>query len=366
MKRKIILSAIASLFLVGAGCLSVSSTAPVNLGIFRSPDKGENWTEINIFPTAQGMKSLATVKVYRIFSDPNDVNALYMATRGQGLYYSYDKGDSWQTVPFFQGKFVYGVAVDPTDKCTIFAIDGVATYRTNDCSRTWTQVNYSQSGSKLVSVAVDYGNRNVVFTAIENGTILQSLNGGTSWRAIKNFNLTLRDLVTDPKVPGRVFVASANRGISRSDDNGENWVDVTSDLTKFTEGVTFFRLVLDPSTKDSLYWLSKYGIFHSTNAGDSWSEIKLVTSPGTVNIYNLAVNPKNPKELFYTGTTFTSTGANSITGVSTQVASSKLYKSLDGGSTWFNRKLPSAAIPVSLFVHPDLVNLLYIAFTSAQ
>ena len=365
--RRIFLAGVMSVFLLGAGCLSVNKPAPSSLGIYRSPNKGESWNEINLYPTAQGVKSLSGIKVYRIFSDPSDNNAYYMATRGQGLYYSYDKGDSWATVPFFQNKFIYGVAVDPTNKCAIYVIDATSIYKSVDCTRTWSQMNYAQSTAKLVSIAIDSGNHNSVLAALEDGNLLQSTNGGVSWRVIKDFNVTLREMLTDPKIPGRIYVASASRGMSRSDDGGENWVDVSNGLQTFSEGLTFYRLVLDPSTKDSIYWLSKYGIFHSTNAGSTWSEVKLVTSPGTVNIYNMAVNPANPKELFYTGTVFAAANSSAF-GVSggNTVASSKLYKSVDGGVTWFNRKLPSSAIPVSLFIHPDLTNLLYVAFTSAQ
>src|SRR4051812_33479636 len=118
--KKISIGLLASVFLMGAGCISFSGTTTSHLGAFRSGDKGESWTEINLYPTTTGVHSLATVKVYRIFTDPSDRNALYMATRGQGLFYSYNRGDSWQFVPAFNSTFIYGVAVDPTNKCTIF------------------------------------------------------------------------------------------------------------------------------------------------------------------------------------------------------------------------------------------------------
>lgn len=345
---------VASFFLVGAGCISFSGAGANPLGVFRSADKGENWQSINVFPTKDGVKSINNVKVYRVFMDPSDSGALYLATRGQGLFYSYDRGDSWQFVPFFQNKFITGVAIDPTDKCNLYVTDAVNIYKSEDCSRTWRAV-YSETGRRVIGLSIDFGNRSNVYAATENGVILQSSNSGNSWRAIKNFNFTLRDITTDPQAAGRIYVASATNGLHRSDDGGRTWVNASENLQNFSEGLYFYRLVLDSGRRDSIYWVSKYGIFHSTNAGQSWSELKLVTSPGSVNIYNFAVNPKNPSEMYFTGTVF---GNN--------VSNSKLYKSTDGGNSWFNRKLPSNAIPISLLLHPDNTSILYIAFTSQQ
>jgi photosystem II stability/assembly factor-like uncharacterized protein len=337
--------------------VSTTPVAPGGLGIYRSADKGETWQEINVYPTAQGVKSLSSLKVYRLFNDPSDPNALYMASRSQGLFYSYDKGDSWQMVPFFAGKFVYSLAIDPVDKCTIYATDGGSVFLSDDCNRTWKQVYASQRGSRIVSVVIDYADRNNILVAMEDGSVLQSLNSGASWRVLKSFGGTIRELVADPKNPGRLYAASSQSGVARSDDSGKTWIDIRNGLENYTEGLSYYRLVLDPSTKDSIYWLSKYGIFHSVDAGQTWQEIKLVTSPGTVNIYNLAVNPANPKELAYTATIF---------GADSKVSSSKLYKSIDGGVTWFNRKLPSSAVPVFLYAHPTQAGVLYAAFTSIQ
>lgn len=357
MIKKLFLGFGMSLFLLGAGCVSFSKAAPTTMGVYRSSDKGENWRDLNAYPTAQGLKSLSGIKVYRIFQDPSDNNALYLGTRGQGLYYSYDKGETWQNVSAFAGRYIYGVSVDPGDKCNLYVTDGSAIYKSEDCSRTWKTIYTAQSGGKLVSMSIDNFNRSNIYAALENGSILQSSNAGISWRVIKTFKAVVREVMTDPQTQGRLYVATSLMGLQRSDDGGVNWEDASEGLKSFTQGLYFYRLVLDPGRKDSIYWLSKYGIFHSTDAGRTWVEMKLVTAPGSVNIYTFAVNPKNPKEMYYTGTVF---------GADNKVSNSKLYKSTDGGVSWFNRKLPSSAVPVSLFLHPDDPNMLFSGFTTLQ
>jgi photosystem II stability/assembly factor-like uncharacterized protein len=357
MYKKIIFVAFVLFVATGAGCISLSGTASGTLGMFRSSDKGETWQAISSFPTVQGVKSLSGVKVYRVFTDPSDQNALYLASRGQGLFYSYDKGTSWQAPNVFGKSYIYGVAVDPTNKCVIYVTDGVSIYKTIDCLRTWTTVDSESSKDKINALSIDFGNNQIIYASLESGGLLMSANSGMSWQKIHDFKVKIYNVETDHFVPGRVYVASAASGLFRSDDDGATWVNASQGLQNFSGGLYFYRLAQDPTRQDSLYWLSQYGIFHSTDAGNSWTDLKLVTSPGSINIYTFAINPKNAKEMYYTGTIY---GSNNT------VASSKLYKSTDGGNTWFNRKLPSSAIPVMLLAHPDDQNTLFVGFTSAE
>lgn len=354
MYKKILLAIMVLFFATGAGCVSLSSTSNT-LGMFRSSDKGESWQAISALPTLQGVKSIAGVKVYRVFTDPQDKNALYLGTRGQGMYYSYDRGATWQTPNAFGKAFIYSIVVDPLDKCTIYVTDGGGIYKTTDCLRTWTTVD--TESNKIVSLAIDYGDHSRIYAGLQNGGLLLSQNSGASWQKIHDFKVQVHDVQTDPMSPSRVYVASAQNGLFRSDDGGSTWVNASQGLQNFSGGLYFYRLVMDPTAQNSLFWLSQYGIFHSTDGGDNWTDLKLVTSPGTVSIYAFAINPKNANEMYYTATTYSSNNSS---------VSSKLYKSLDGGTTWFNRKLPSSAIPVVLLAHPDDQNVLFLGFTSAD
>lgn len=354
-KRLLFLSALALLSVLGAGCIGFGgSAAPAGpMGVFRSTDKGDSWAQSNIFPTTQGVKSLAGVKVYRIFTDPSDPNALYLATRGQGLYYSYDKGESWQMAAAMQGRYIYTVAVDPTDKCTILVSDGANIFKTTDCSRTWKTVYAEQRGQRIVAVGFDYGRHTTVYAALFGGQVLRSLNAGDSWRVIKTFKANLQFLATDPLAPGRIYLAGADSGFIRSDDGGQTWNSLSRGLQSFNDSLYFYRLVLHPSKKDTLYWISKYGILYSEDAGASWTDVKLLSPPGSVNIYAFAVNPSNPKEMYYVGTVLGEGAASRST----------FYKTADGGNNWVTKKLPTNTVPVSMVLHPTETATLFMGFT---
>ncbi len=358
MSKKFFLlgSLVGSLLLLGAGCISFGATPAGPLGAFRSADKGESWQQINAYPTPQVVKSLAGVKVYRFFPDPSDPNAFYMGTRGQGLFYTYNKGDSWQAVEAMSGRFIYAVAVDPKSKCTVLVSDGAHIYKTTDCSRSWVLVYTDERPDERVSsVAFDYGNPKNVYAAQLGGEVLASPDGGTTWRVAKRFGagVSLQYVATNPLVPGQVYVAGAQSGLSRSDDGGNTWNSLSEGLGNFNDSLSFYRLVLHPTEKDTVFWVSKYGILKSNDAGKSWTDLKLLTPPGSVNIYAFAVSPGNHKEIYYVGTVLGDKGASRST----------FYKSVDGGSSWVTKKLPTNTIPVTLLIHPTDTKTLFMGFT---
>jgi len=349
-----------ALILTGAGCFSFgtdTTTVPVGpMGVFRSIDKGETWQQNNAYPTTSGVKSLAGVKVYRIFTDPSDPNALYLGTRGQGLFYSYDKGDSWQFMTALGQKYIYALVVDPQNKCVIFVGDeGGHIYKTSDCGRTWV-ISYTdqRSTERVTALTIDYTNGQTIYAALTGGDLFISTDSGVTWRAAHRFNAVLQDIQVDPLTPGRLYVASVESGLARSDDSGTTWISLSKSLQNFSDSLTFYRLLADTGKKDLVFWVSKYGILRSTDAGTTWSEVKLLTPPGSVSIYAFAVNPTNQQEMYYVGTVL---GDNNS-------SRSTFYRSEDGGITWVTKKLPTNTIPVSLRVHPKENNIIYMGFTS--
>ena len=341
--------------MTGASCVTIGGATVGSVGVYKSVDKGENWAAIASMPTTQGVKSLGSLNIYNIVMDPSDPNALYACTRGQGLYYTYNGGESWQEVAAMKSKYIYGLAIDPKDKCVIYASDGQHLFKTNDCSRSWKLIfTEERTEQRFVSVSVDFGDSKIVYAAQLGGDILRSIDGGQSWRVVKRFNFNLQYLGSDSFVPKRLYAAGYRDGLYRSDDGGENWIDLNNGLESFTDSKTFYRFVLNPGQKDSIFWISKYGILRSDDAGASWSDMSLLTPPGSVNIYSFAISPHNQKELYYTGTLLDSNN---------QHVRSTFYKSIDGGKNWITKKLPTNTIPVSMIIHPEKNDVLIMGFT---
>ncbi|MFA6547387.1 MAG: hypothetical protein WCT11_00370 [Candidatus Magasanikbacteria bacterium] len=350
----LLLALIVGLLTTGAGCLQFGAQTVGPMGMYQSIDKGDTWKPITAFPTVAGVKSIATLKVYRVHTDPSDPNAMYLATRGQGLYYTYDNGVSWQVAPAMAGKFIYGLAVNPKNKCNIFVSDGQHIFKTEDCLRTWKNVyTEERPDQRVVSLAVDYGTSTTVYAAELGGDILVSNNLGVSWRVTQRFNFQLQYLVADQFTPGRVYVAAYTDGFYRSDDSGLTWKNLSAGLDSFADANRFYRLVLNPGKKDSLFWVSKFGILRSDDAGTTWVDLKLITPPGSVNIYAFDINAKNQNEMYYTGT---------ILGEKNVHVRSTFYKTTDGGKNWITKKMPTNTIPVSILINPTKENVVSMGF----
>lgn len=341
--------------LTGAGCIT-TTTPNKPVGVYRSENKGDKWEQVAIFPTAQGVKSIANIKIYRIFEDPSDSNAFYLGTRSQGLYYTYNNGDSWQSVDAMAGRFIYALAVDSKDKCNLFASDGLHIYKSVDCSRSWELMFTEERGDqRFVSIGIDAVDSKIIYAAQLGGDVLVSRDSGLSWQVIKRFNFQLQDMVIDYKTPKRIYVASYRNGLYRSDDAGANWINMNNGLESFQDSKVFYRISINSVQKDSLYWICKYGILRSDDAGANWIDLKLLTPPGAVAVYGFAVSSKNQKEIYYTGT---------ILGEKNEHVKSTFYKTSDGGLTWITKKLPTNTIPVMIKVNPIQDNVLLMGFAT--
>ena len=119
-KIQLLLGLLAALVLTGVGCIQFTNTSKGQMGVFRSNDGGEIWQQKSVLLTAQGIKSLAGAKVYKILTDPSDPKALYMGTRGQGLFYSYDSGDTWLATAAMAFMGCTGMGIPKANPVTIF------------------------------------------------------------------------------------------------------------------------------------------------------------------------------------------------------------------------------------------------------
>jgi photosystem II stability/assembly factor-like uncharacterized protein len=354
MHRSILFLLLATLPLFGAGCISKNSgtetTGPA--GVFSSIDKGDTWKQTSAYPSLKGVVQLEGVSVYRMFEDPSDAKALYWATRGEGFFYSYDNGASWQhaKAPLDTG-VVYSISVDPTDTCTLFVSNGSKLYKSTDCSRNWGEVyREDRTTASIATVYVDRIDSKRVYMGKANGELLVSVDGGESWALAREFGKKARitQIVADAVDARVLYMSTLGDGLYRSVDNGVSWQRLYEPLKEFPKATSFRRLVVHPKKASTLFWISEYGILKTTNGGDSWEPLSLVTPPGSVPIYAFGISAQNEKEMYYT--TF-------------QNGRTTFYKTEDGGVSWSTKKLPSGQIPTFLRVHPEDDSIVTVGFS---
>ena len=277
-------------------------------GVFRTTDAGASWTPI----FDQG----DVITVGDIALDPQNPDVIWVGTGeanaaslsffGNGVYRSADAGATWQHLGLQDTRYIARVVVDPTD------------------------------GDRVLVAATGQ-----LFGTDQNRGVFRTLDGGQSWDRV--FALTdstaCTDLALHPTNPDIVYAAMWERvrgityrdsggessGIWRSLDGGDTWSELTVGLPSGPD-VGRIGISVCASQPDVLYAVyddaSAYfeGVYKSTDGGDTWTG----TSDGALSSIHssfgwyfgqIRVNPVNANDVFVMGV--------------------PLYRTTNGGSSWF-------------------------------
>jgi photosystem II stability/assembly factor-like uncharacterized protein len=274
---------------------------------------------------------------------------------------------------------IQGVAVDPQNPDTIYALAGGAIFKTTDGAANWARV-YSAAtngaaANPAVAVVINPQDSNIVYAGTANG-IIKSTDGGANWRTANTglpkpslsipvygsgctTGLCVRVLAIDPLTPETIYAVvtslpNTSSRVFKSIDGGVSWGDASSGLfvssdnpQDFTGYAYVTSLVIDPQNPDTLYAAanagSSSGLFKSTDGGANWIRDGLPRTGGVA----LAIDPRNPNTLYAWGTYSPPDG---------------VLKSTDGGASWSaaNSGLPPGYDEIlSLTIDPQNPDTLY-------
>ena len=345
MKKILILLLVGTFFI--SGCLKIGSTPPpAVVGIFKSFDGGETWIERNLFLYSGGTGSMNTVSVKEFVFDPQDANAIYLMSKGNGLFYSYDSGDSWQKAQGVGDIVVESVAIDPTNKCTIYVTRANTILKSIDCNRSWSEVFIDTRADKLVTaLAVDHFDSRVVYAGNSAGDILKSLDGGINWRVVNRINNPIKKFLIDPNDSRIIYIATQSAGLFKTISAGADWFDINDGLKPYSGSTEYKELIFDSTGVDSLMLVSKYGLLKTTDGGTTWQPLTLITPPATTDIFSVAISPANGQEIYY-------------------ATASTFYKTFDGGENWVTKRLPSSGVAEYILIHPLQPNIIFMGMSN--
>ncbi len=319
-------------------------------GIFLSPDKGENWKQFAKVPTIKGAPgSVASLNVSFLAIDPQDSDTVYFGSETEGLYYTNNILDGWNHAKKLPKGKINSIVVDPLDKCTVYVAMKNKVYKTDDCLRAFSQVYFDND--PLVSIntiAVDHYDSNKVFIGTSRGEAIRSLDKGKSWQTVLRTKSDVVKILANPKDSRMIFVGTDSKGLFRSVDGGEEWIALKENMDEFKNSYKIRDMAVYAREEESLlFTASTYGILKSTDYGDTWQRIELITPEKDSTINAMVLGPKDSKEIYYvTKTTF--------------------YSSFDGGENWTTRKLPSSRDGWRLLVNFDETSIIYLGFKETK
>ncbi|MBT7552953.1 hypothetical protein HN670_00610 [bacterium] len=344
-----------------SGCISVSSKNTSSLGgFFLTNDQGENWGHRTSMYVSDGEpKTFSGTNITKIAFDPQDEEAIYLGTQNNGIFYSYNYGKGWHSTLAYKGT-VNDIVVHPQDKCTVYAAAHNKIWKTEDCSRTWTDIYFESRNEQYVtSLNINYANPDIIYAGTSGGSFLRSLDRGKSWDVLRRFDNSVKQIVVQNHSDSNIIYAiTKSTGVFRSGDGGVSWENLMAlpvyKLEVIKEGDRTFTAIKqddedkpffkisgvkisvaadsDRSLPDSLIYGNRIGMFRFL--GDHWEQYSLLTPDKKETIYSTAVNPLDGNDFYY-GT------------------SKALYHTIDGGANWVIKELPTNRVAGKIAFSPN-------------
>ena len=268
-------------------------------GLLRSIDKGQTWQAAGL--DNQVVKSIAFSR-----SEPG---VIYAGAKPPYIFVSRDDGESWTELDTFRqmrqpswktpaepgDPYVQGLAVSPTDPNVIIAgIEYGAMLRSADGGVTW-QGHLKGTSKDCHSLTYHDTDGNWVYQGGGGWPAAVSRNGGLSWRQPRRgmgISFYGWDVAADPERPEIWYVSAApyvkfpdlrkfpiahwdghaNASIFRATSDGR-WQRLAGGLPQPLDYMAY-ALLTDPDSPGHLYaGLSNGDIWHSTDHGDSWTQL---------------------------------------------------------------------------------------------
>lgn len=346
------------LITLGAGCSSDEEIAldqpQSDGGVYKSTDRGKTWSQkVFVRDLEDGLKEfIDTIEVKEMIFDPLDSETIYLVA-GNGLFVTINGAEQW--IPL-SGVRIDAFALDPKRRGTLYIGSQDKIHKTTDAGLNWPEVyRETRSGVTITDIDVDPEFTNVVWASNSAGEVLKSNDNGLSWKVVRSFGNKVNQIVLEPGGTGVMYAATDIAGIFRSTDGGANWENLLdlylNKLEAQTPGATpvevrrekvwvHVKITLDPTRKERLYYLSQYGILRSSDRGNTWEELQLVTVPGSVALFDLAINPRDSREILYS-------------------SERVLYHSRNFGSEWFTEPVPTDRRLKAILIHPSNPSILY-------
>jgi photosystem II stability/assembly factor-like uncharacterized protein len=270
-------------------------------------------------------------------------------------------GLHWRLLgPFRGGRALAVCGVPGQPEKFYFGSVGGGVWLSNNAGRTWAPIFDKESAASIGAIAVAPSDHNVVYVGsgeadmrsdIQQGDgMYKSTDAGKTWTHIGlEDTRQIGKILIDPRDPNTVYVAALGhqygpneqRGVFKTTDGGKTWDKV---LYK-DENTGAIDMDMDPTDSRVIYasmWQTRRppwsvyppsmgpgsGLYKSTDAGHSWSQIKGHGFPSFVGRVGVCVSPVDHNRVYVC----LDTDDQKVGGV---------YSSEDAGETWTHTNIES-------------------------
>ncbi|MBE0647390.1 MAG: T9SS type A sorting domain-containing protein [Bacteroidales bacterium] len=300
------------------------------IGLYQSDDYGISWTNISgNFPNKVAND---------ILIDESDVNNMYVATEGDGIYYSTDGGTSWNFDATGAGEngAARCLAMKPGDPDQLYAgFLSLAMCQSSDAGLTWEFANNGIATLQVDDIEInplDPQQVLVGFEAENSGGCYISDDGGDTWSLATGLPGTRFSQVTFGS-DGTMYAWSngpttvAQEGLYKSFDGGNTWLNTGPFVGSLFE-TQIFALTVSPTDPNLIiiggnnFGVNGWApvIWMSVNGGQEWTNTYIGSPDDYYSIRFLFIDPNSNDQIIYAGYKSEVLGG--------------FLKSTDGGVTW--------------------------------
>jgi photosystem II stability/assembly factor-like uncharacterized protein len=196
-------------------------------GIVRLDEAGDSWT-VELSLAGSGAQCLAV--------DPTDRNTVYAGLREGGVLRTTDGGRSWVDGALPR-EGVFSLAVSAADGAVYAGTEPSALFRSDDGGCTWRELTALLElpsrptwsfpprpwTSHVRWIAPSPHDRDLILVGIELGGLMRSTDGGATWQDHRpGAQPDVHSLAWHPRIAGRAYEAGGG-GAAWSDDAGDTW-----------------------------------------------------------------------------------------------------------------------------------------------
>ena len=203
---------------------------------------------------------------------------------------------------------------------------------------------YAGTG-RVMSIGWHPTNDDILYVGSAGGGLWKSTNGGSSWSAKTDYidAIGISAILVDPNTPNTVYIGTGDCdgsdnysiGVLKSTDGGDTWNNTGLSWGSSTTRL-IYNMVFDPDNSNIILLASNDGIYRTTNAGTTWTQVE------SGSFRDIDINPLGSSDTYYATT------------------SDDVYRSTDNGANWTNIYTISGANRLAIATTADDSDYLYV------
>ena len=272
-----------------------------NIGIFRSTDRGNSWTQLAAAkaPVKPAVKPAVRKPAAKPVAKPAarkvvKKTAAVVATRPPVA----PMAPTAKLIPAINEKVT---VIETIPGGGIFAGTDQGLYRSLDVTKGWEKLSFGEGvNSSVYAIHVSSARPDSVWVGTATSGVLVSRDKGLTWNKAGGAvdNIPVSSITSDPKRPDYIYVGTTQT-FYLSRDNGKTWTRRGGNLSLGN----FTSILINPANTDEILISSAIdsdgGIFISTDAGNRWKRVDTndMKLPSR-RIWAMAFDPQDPSRIF--------------------------------------------------------------------